>query len=129
MPMLRGQSASSDRVGNAAPTNSPDEASLVGRVARGDLRAFEELYRIHHPRLTRFIANMLARPQLVEEVLNDTMLVVWRRAESFNGASKVSTWIFAIAYRKTLSALRRWDEPMEDKNAESRPSADVGPEE
>jgi len=37
-------------------------------------------------------------------VLNDTMMVVWNRGDSYNGASKVSTWIFAIAYRKALKA-------------------------
>ena len=59
---------------------------------------------------------------------NDTLLVVWSRADSFNGTSKVSTWIFAIAYRKALKALRKLDEPMEDKLAEKRPSGEAGPE-
>lgn len=126
--MLRGQSASNGQVGNALRMNPPDEAGLMRRVARGELKAFEELYRAYHPRLTRFIANMLARPHLVEEVLNDTMLVVWNRAETFNGSSKVSTWIFSIAYRKALSALRRWDEPMEDNQSEGRQSPEPGPE-
>jgi len=35
------------------------------------------------------------------------MLVVWNRAATYNGHSKVSTWIFAIAYRKALKALHR----------------------
>lgn len=101
---------------------------MIARIVAGELRAFEELYRLYHPRLTRFLINMLHRPYLVEEVLNDTMLVVWTRPERYNGASKVSTWIFAIAYRKGLKALRRHDEPMEDKDAEIRASADLGPE-
>ena len=41
------------------------------------------------------------------------MLVVWRKAASFNGRSKVSTWIFSIAYRKALKAIKRFDEPVE----------------
>ena len=61
--------------------------------------------------------------------IDDTMLVVWNRAGSYNGASKVSTWIFAIAYRKALTALRRRDEPVEDTHAESRPSFEADPEE
>ena len=105
-----------------------DETRLIERVVGKDLRAFEALYRIYHPRLTRFLVNMMRRPQLVEEVLNDTMLVVWSRADSYNGNSKVSTWIFAIAYRKALKALRRSDEPVEDKLAEMRESADADPE-
>jgi RNA polymerase sigma-70 factor (ECF subfamily) len=68
------------------------------------------------------------RPPLVEEALNDTMLVIWERANSYNGASKVSTWIFAIAYRKALSRLRRRDEPVEDAAALSRPCPEADPE-
>src|SRR5271165_7540794 len=105
MLMLPRQSAAHDQ-GAAARTDASDEARLISRIAGGELRAFEDLYRIYHPRLTRFLANMLRRRELVEEVLNDTMLVVWRRADSFNGTSKVSTWVFAIAYRKALKALR-----------------------
>ena len=71
---------------------------------------------------------MLRRPALVGEVLNDTLMVVWNRADTYNGRSKVSTWIFAIAYRKALKALRRVDEPMEDTFAERRGSDAPGPE-
>ncbi len=105
-----------------------DEAALVRRVASGDPRAFEDLYRLYHPRLKRFLINILRRPHLVEEALDDTMMVVWRRPESYTGASKVSTWIFAIAYRTALKALSRLDEPQEDLLADQRPSLDAGPE-
>src|SRR3569833_3503465 len=109
-------------------TGARDEAALVRRVAAGETRAFEELYRIYHPRLTRFLINILRRPHLVEEALDDTMMVVWRRPDSFTGVSKVSTWIFAIAYRTALKALSRLDEPQEDPDADHRPSLEVDPE-
>ena len=83
-----------------------DEATLVSRIARRDPRGFEALYRLYKPRLSRFILNMVHRPPLVEEILNDTMMVIWRKAETYDGQSKVSTWIFAIAYRRALNALR-----------------------
>lgn len=57
------------------------------------------------------------------------MMVVWDRADSFNGASKLSTWIFAIAYRKAMKGLKRQDEAIEDKDSENRVSEDAGPEE
>ena len=57
---------------------------------------------------------MTRRPALVEEVLDDTMLVVWRSAPTATTAgSKVSTWIFAIAYRTALKALQRLDEAVD----------------
>jgi len=122
------ENAASLQPGSAAQTRAREEVELIARIVGNDLRAFEELYRIYHPRLTRFLINMTHRPHLVEEVLNDTLLVVWNRPESFNGTSKVSTWIFAIAYRKALKALRRHDEPQEDKLAELRESLEAGPE-
>jgi RNA polymerase sigma-70 factor (ECF subfamily) len=109
-------------------TDAPD-AALVSRVAAGDMRAFEQLYRSYHPRLGRFLALMTSRRSLVEEVLNDTMLVVWRRAATYNQTSKVSTWIFAIAYRVALKAMREQDEAIgPGEEADALPSDAAGPE-
>jgi RNA polymerase sigma-70 factor (ECF subfamily) len=111
-----------------AKLSALEESELIERVRARDLHAFEELYRNYQPRLSRFLINIVRRPQLVEEVLNDTMMVVWDTADRFQGASKLSTWIFAIAYRKALKARRRWDEPVEDKEAFARISPEAGPE-
>ena len=62
-----------------------EELRLLARIRDGDRRAFDDLYRIYQPRLTRFLGNLLRRPQLVEEVLDDTLLVLWERPESFRG--------------------------------------------
>jgi RNA polymerase sigma factor (sigma-70 family) len=127
--MLRRQGRTGERGETIAATSSlRDETWLVDRIKRKDLRAFEDLYRIYHPRLTRFLVNIIRRPHLVEEALNDTMLVVWEKPDSYNGTSRVSTWIFGIAYRKALKTLRRWDEPMDDKHLELCASAEAGPE-
>ena len=112
----------------AAGLTDSDEARLIGRIAAGELRAFEAMYRAYHPRLTRFLERMTRRPGLVDEVLNDTLLVVWHRAGRYNGCSKVSTWIFGIAYRKALKALQRFDAPVSDEGADERVEWRPGPE-
>lgn len=89
------------------------EACLMGRIAGGDRSAFEALYRAYFPRLGRFLQRMTRSTTLIEEIVNDTMLVVWRKAATFNGSSKVSTWVFAIAYRRACKALQAQDEPVE----------------
>ena len=122
------QGVANGRYRESCRSDSREDARLIARICARDLQAFEELYRNYHPRLSRFLTNLVHRPQMVEEVLDDTMLVVWNRPDSFNGASKLSTWIFAIAYRKALQMLRRRDEPIEVKNAEARESLDDGPE-
>lgn len=105
-----------------------DDALLMSRIRAQDMEAFEELYRGYRTRLTRFLFKLVRRPEMVEEVMNDTLMVVWERPCSFNGESKLSTWIFAIAYRKAMKALRRQDEPVEDPWAEERMSLDPSPE-
>jgi RNA polymerase sigma-70 factor (ECF subfamily) len=86
------------------------------------------LYRLYQPRLGRFLINLLQRPQLVEEVLDDTMMVVWQTADRFRGSSKPSTWIFAIAYRKALKAKLRWPDPLPDDGFDLQLSTEPGPD-
>lgn len=106
-----------------------EERELLVRVARRDVHAFERLYRLYQPRLARFLINLVQRPQLVDEVLDDTMMVVWETADRFRGGSKISTWIFAIAYRKALKARARWPDPVEDDGSDTRASDDPGADE
>ena len=110
-------------------SGGPDERELLARVSVQDLQAFEQLYRMYQPRLARFLMNLLQRPHLVEEVLDDTMVVVWQTAGRFKGASKPSTWIFAIAYRKALKARVRWPDPVPEEEFDTRPSLEPGPDE
>ena len=115
-------------VKNAATSGALAEHELLERVKTHDVDAFEKLYRIYQPRLSRFVSNLVKRTQIVEEVLNDTMMVVWQTAGSFRGTSKLSTWVFAIAYRKALKARMRRPDPVEDDQAELRPSNDPAPD-
>jgi len=54
--------------------------------------------------------------------------VVWKRPEKFNGTSKVSTWIFGIAYRIALKARSRYDEPVEDQIDPPTADGEIDPE-
>jgi len=114
---------------DARRSSGLEERELLERVRERDLRAFERLYRIYQPRLGRFLFNLVQRPQVVEEVLNDTMMVVWDTVDSFRGTSKLSTWIFSIAYRKAIKARLRWPDPVEDQTFDARVSNDPGPDE
>jgi RNA polymerase sigma-70 factor (ECF subfamily) len=126
--MLRTTRAATSTDDVRLPLAELAEARLISRIAGGELRAFEQLYRTYHPRLTRFVERVTRRPGLVGELLNDTMLVVWNRAGTYNGSCKVSTWIFAIAYRKAVKALSRWDEPVQGDPTDDCAPAESDPE-
>jgi RNA polymerase sigma factor (sigma-70 family) len=109
----------------------PDEAALLALVAQGDGAAFEALFRRYRPRLSRFLEPMTRRrPQLVDEILNDTMLVVWRKAATLRLRSKVSTWIIGIAWRRGMKALGQSGELATGVDHDSTATAaECGPEE
>ncbi|WP_430391582.1 RNA polymerase sigma factor [Dyella sp. 20L07] len=116
-PATHGDSASAD-----------DEVVLLARVAAEEMEAFEALYRIYSPRLQRFVGGITRQPTLVEEILDDTMMVVWRKAYTFNHQARVSTWILAIAYRQSLKALRRIDDTIGTDSQEHADTATAGPD-
>jgi RNA polymerase sigma factor (sigma-70 family) len=87
--------------------SSTDELTLLRKVAAKDRKAFEALYHLYYRRLFGYLLKMTRRAELVEEVLNDVMLAIWKGAASFDGRSRPSTWIFGIAYHKGLKALSR----------------------
>ncbi len=89
------------------------ERDLLERIAARDRVAFDQLYRIYYPRLFGYLFRLLRSVGSVEETLNDVMLAVWRQAAQFRGDSRVSTWIFGIAYRQAMrSARRRRSQPI-----------------
>ncbi len=102
-------------------TNEGSDIAVLDRVRRGDRGAFSELYRLYYRRLYGYLSRLLRNPATVEEVLDDVMLVVWKDARKFRGDAAVSSWIFGIAYRKALSAMRaerRYQAPL-DRSADA----------
>ena len=100
----------------ARPVPGRDDSGdlrLISQIIDGDRRAFETLYRAYFSRLARFLDRMTHNTALIEEIVNDVMLVVWRRADTFDRSCKLSTWIFAIAYRTALKAIQHRDEPVD----------------
>ncbi|MCU7845373.1 MAG: sigma-70 family RNA polymerase sigma factor [Candidatus Thiodiazotropha sp. (ex Monitilora ramsayi)] len=83
------------------------DLTLIERVARQDKAAFKVLYKAYYQPLFHFLIRMLKHQDIVEEVVDDVMFTVWKKAGDFRGRSKVSTWIIGIAYRKGLKSYNR----------------------
>ncbi len=99
-----------DRISGLKSSRGIEDArdlDLLQRVATRDRVAFETLYAKYHPLLTRYLTRLVRRPEMIEEVVSDTLFVVWQKAEEFQGRSKVSTWITGIAYLKGIKAIDR----------------------
>ncbi|MDH5454589.1 MAG: sigma-70 family RNA polymerase sigma factor [Gammaproteobacteria bacterium] len=95
------------RLGNTGNEEGAAEAVLLRRVAAGDRGAFEELFENYYSRLFAFLFRLTRAHGAAEELANDVMLTLWKDAGRFRGESKVSTWIFGIAYRQALAYLKK----------------------
>ena len=102
-----------------------EDLKLLQQVAIKDRLAFERLYARHYRQLSRYLTRLIRRPEMVEEVVNDTMFIVWQKAARFEGRSKVSTWITGIAYLKGIKALDRLKTMPEQKAATLAESDDI----
>lgn len=99
--------ASDRRPGSPGADQNEIELTLLARIAARDAQAMHELYHLYHRRLARFLMRQTTRYDLAEEIINDTFWVIWQHAADFRGASRVSTWVFGIAYRRALKTLKR----------------------
>ena len=88
----------------------PDERSdsaLVDALVEGDRLALNELYERHAPWLLLRLSRRCADEGVVDEVIQDTFVAVWRSASKYNGRGEVAAWIWGIGIRRMVDALRR----------------------
>src|SRR5258708_20972054 len=81
---------------------------LVGAVAKGDTAAFERLYGATRAKLYGVLLRILGKPELAEEVMQETYLKVWTMADKFDPtlASPI-TWMVAMARNRAIDIVRK----------------------
>ena len=80
-----------------------------------DKSAFAELFDYFAPRVKSFLLRFGTDMSLAEEIAQEAMIMVWRRAETYDPRqSAASTWIFTIARNKRIDRLRRENRPLPD---------------
>ena len=82
------------------------ELQLVDRCRRGELGAFEELYRQHSGRLYSLAIRMLGNPADAEDLLQEIFLSAHRKLESFRGDAALGTWLYRLAMNQILDHVR-----------------------
>lgn len=106
-----------------------DDAAVLRRIAAGDQGALGELYRRLGQVMFAQILLTVGERALSEEILQDSMLAVWRGAGSFRGESTVRSWAVAIARRQARDRMRRRrPRVVDDACLAELPSREPGPE-
>jgi RNA polymerase sigma-70 factor (ECF subfamily) len=98
------EGAAADRTSDAQRFS----ADIVAIAERGDRAAFESLFKYFAPRVKSYLLRLGAPAEAAEELAQETLLTVWRRAAAFNPAlAGASTWIFTIARNLRIDLARR----------------------
>jgi RNA polymerase sigma-70 factor, ECF subfamily len=111
------------------PNPSPDHAALILAIARqADRAAFAVLFGHFAPRVKAWMMRAGATPAAAEELAQETMLMVWRKASLFDPSrAGAGTWIFTIARNLRVDAVRRERHPSELLADESEGPAEAVP--
>jgi len=104
------------------------EGFSLEALQAGDAEEFSRLVESYSNKIYRLAIKMLNQQQDAEDVLQETFLKAYRGIKSFDGRSKISTWLFRIATNEALMILRRKhpdlvsiDEPVETEDGEQEP--------
>lgn len=92
--------------GVGVPVRREGEVALVERCRRGDLGAFEELYRLHAGRLYSVALRLVGNAADAEDLLQEIFLAAHRKLDTFRGESALGTWLYRLATNLCLDHLR-----------------------
>ncbi len=114
--------------GVAAPSPGSLAAAILAIAERHDRQAFATLFNHFAPRVKSYLLRLGAQPEMAEELAQETLLTVWRRAGAYNPAvAAASTWIFTIARNLRIDMARRaaratqLQDPLEELAPEAAP--------
>lgn len=85
---------------------SISDAALVESARRGDMAAFERLYRLHAARVMGVCLRMCRRRDIAEDCVQQTFVRAWRNLAAFEGRSAFGTWLHRIAVNEVLTYAR-----------------------
>ena len=93
--------------GESAAPRQPDLSELLRASARGDERAFAELYDATSRRLYGLVVRVVRDPAQAEEVAQEAFLEIWRTSARFDAAKgSAMSWMMTIAHRKAVDRVR-----------------------
>jgi len=84
-----------------------EDLNIAQRISRGDETAMKEVYDLYSGPLFNFVKNWSADPHAAGDIVHEAMMVVWKRADLYQGRSSLKSWIFSIAKNKAIDLNRK----------------------
>jgi RNA polymerase sigma-70 factor (ECF subfamily) len=87
--------------------NERTEMELIHRCQLGEIEAFDELMNRYRRRLFSYLYRLCGNRTVAEDLLQETMIKIWRGIKRFSTDYRFSTWSFTIAYRLAIDEKRK----------------------
>ncbi len=115
---------------NQAESQTGADREWIRRIAAGEASALGELYSAYGGPMYAYAFRLTGRAAAAEDVLQESLLAVWRGAGRFRGDSRVLAWLLGIVHHKAMDAVgRKGMAALPDDAAASYPSPDPRPDE
>ena len=108
--------------GNSVKDIQKEERNAIRCAQQGDLRGFEQIYRLHSKRVYAQCYRMLGNSAEAEDMTQEVFLQLFRKIKTFRGDSLLSTWLYRLTFNAVLMHIRR-------KNASVVSLEQIGPPE
>ena len=82
------------------------EQGLIEKIRKGDERAFATLLRIYNGKIYGFFYRTFRCPEIAKDLFQETFLRVWRNIGRFDANRRFDVWLFTIAHRVSIDAIR-----------------------
>ncbi|MBN1940474.1 MAG: RNA polymerase sigma factor [Candidatus Aminicenantes bacterium] len=106
------------------------DRELVARISSGEPDALRDLYQIHGARLYAHALRIAGDPAAAEDILQESLVAVWKAAGRFRGESRVIVWLLGIVHHKALDSIGgRSRYSLEENDGSGLVSPDPRPEE
>jgi len=113
----------------ATPADQSDDLILVQRIAARGEDALRELYGVYGQRLYAYALRITEVPAIAEDVVQDTLIVVWQSVCRFRGEGRLLAWLLGIVHHTAMKALRHSPQLITDAIETTLATDDPTPEE
>lgn len=92
------------------------ESNLVHQIASGEENALREFFLLHGKAMLAYAIRLVNDQEMAEEIVQESLVAIWKGAKSYRAESKALTWALGIVYHKAISHLRKRQDLQFDEN-------------
>ncbi|MDR0864140.1 MAG: RNA polymerase sigma-70 factor [Candidatus Symbiothrix sp.] len=85
----------------------PEESILLKKIQKGDIKAFEILYKDYHPRMFGYAKRFIADPEVIKDILQELFSDFWNRKEEWSIEISIRSFLFRMLHNRCIDQLRK----------------------